>query len=172
MVNSQAWNRHSHAIIRTPRNEGYCQMSNTIALLERVRSIVPRKSKGGVAAALGIDRSNLNQMYAGKRYPNTMQTIAIARLLRADVEEIAALIALDKARTREAKEEALRRAPRLPPAAALALAIAAGITSMASPSGKGLAEKAQLIEPAIHYTKRLMNWLKSVLALRIGYAAA
>lgn len=103
-------------------------MSNTIALLERIRETVPRQSKGSLGNALNIERGNLNQMYRRKRYPNALQMIAMAKILKMDAEEVAALVAEDKARTPATREEARRHAPRLPPAAAVALALIAGFS--------------------------------------------
>lgn len=125
--------------------------SNTITLLDKARRLVPRQSKGALCLALGIDRANVNRIYRGKGYPNALQTARLAKMLKLEAEEVAAMIAADKARSRGSAEDAKRSLPRISPAVSVALALVAGLFAQTPHSGKALAATVADVSRGMHY---------------------
>lgn len=75
------------------------RMSNTLKLIERVRSTTERGTDYAVAKALRMPQSYLIEVKKGRRWPGQASQIAIAELLKMDLKDVMALVNEDKAKT-------------------------------------------------------------------------
>jgi len=74
-------------------------MSNTLKLIERVRSTTETGTNYAVAKALGMNPSNFMRVLSGKNWPGPAAQLRMAELLRIDLRDIVALINEDKAKS-------------------------------------------------------------------------
>lgn len=77
--------------------EGY--MSNTLKLIERVRSTTHSGTDYAVAKALGMQQSYLIEINKGHRFPGQKAQMTMATILNVDLRDIVALINEDKAKS-------------------------------------------------------------------------
>lgn len=119
-------------------------MSNTLKLIERVRSMTEAGTDYAVAKALGMTQSNLIEIKKGKRWPGPKSQIAMSDLLKIDLKDIVAFINEDKA-TSEAERSHWRSLCSPEARERLAAAIAATAASLT------IVVILQLVHPAIYY---------------------
>ena len=72
-------------------------MSNTLKLIERIRSTTETGTDYAVAKALGITQSNLIEIKKGKRWPGPKAQVRMSELLKIELKDIVAFIGEDKA---------------------------------------------------------------------------
>jgi len=101
-------------------------MNNTQKLLERVRDRVPRKSKNGVATAIGADEANTRRYFKGMGYPNPTHCMKIAKILGLDASDVILYVQEDKTKNIEDKDYLRSKLPRLLPAITFAFTLLAG----------------------------------------------
>lgn len=74
-------------------------MSNTLKLIERVRSTTETGTDYAVAKALDMSQSTLIEIKKGKRWPGQKSQLRMSDVLKIDLKDIVALINEDKAKS-------------------------------------------------------------------------
>lgn len=135
-------------------------MSNTLKLIERIRSTTETGTDYAIAKALGMTQSNLIEIKKGKRWPSLKSQIRIAELLKIDLKDVVALINEDKAKTDT--ERAHWRALCAEAVHSKFAAAVSGVIVAATliwPSGDAGASTSSVYEPGMPYA-RLRRWIR------------
>lgn len=140
-------------------------MSNTLKLIERVRSLTDTGTDYAVAKMLGMQQSYLIEVKKGRRFPGQKAQLRLADLLKIDLRDVMALINEDKAKSeaerlhwRSLCSEGVRAA--LTATGTVAASLAA--TALIFIGGIPARANADVADHAIHYANRLRRWITSL----------